>query len=509
MSHDVLVLGGGPDGLAAAAILAKAGRSVVLLEARDVLGGRWAREEFAPGAVVPGLLHDARCLRPALVTDLGLEGHGLGFVPRADDELVVPALDGADAIQLGAAGPRGVEPAELEGWERLAAQVRRLAPALALLFDRPPPDTDPQGLGDLARLGLTGLSLRRLGAAVIGELAYLLPQCAHDWLDGQLGDDRVKAALAGRHLGGTWLAPWSAGSAAWILIHEALAGPAPRGGPAAVTAALESAARAAGATLRTGVPVEALLTDAGGVTGARLASGETVAARQVLSTLEPRRTLLGLLGRGDVPADLRERIRQHRCRGTTAALRLVVRGPVTFAGCAEGRGRAIVGSSLDGLERAFDGVKYGRLPEAPLLDVAVPSLADPSLAPAGHQVVSVLASWVPHDLDGDWTDEARAALEACLLARLEQAAPGLGARITARELLAPPDLERRYGLTGGQLHQGEVALDRLLHLRPDPTCSRGPTPVPGLALGGAGVHPGLVSPGASGRLAARALLTAR
>lgn len=506
MVQHMIIIGGGHDGLAAAAALAGAGRHVVLLEARDVFGGRAAREEFHPGFFSPGLLHDSAGLRPALIDELRLVDHGLDLLEREPD-LLAPATDGSAVLRRGHDTVSGdsLSPADIAGFEAWRSAVLRLTPFLRRVVDSPAPQTEPAGLSDLWELARTGLALRKLGQRTMTELLRVGPMCAHDWLDESMEHDRLKALLAAPALGGSWLGSWSVGSAALLLLREATFERSARGGPAAVTAALVTAARSAGATLRSGTTVQRLLLSEGRIVGVELSSGETLNGDAVLSTCGPRRTLLQLLGRGQAPAPLRRRMSRWRVRGTSAALRLAVDGPLTLAGHEQLVPRAMVADSLDDIERAFDAVKYDETSERPMLDVSIPTVLDPTLAPDGKHVVTVLASFVPHAHHAGWGDEQRELLLQRLLATLAPALPGLESRIVGHELLTPLDLEQRYGLAGGQLHHGEPALDQLLHMRPDPELSRNATTIPGLWLAGAGCHPGPGLCGASGRLAARAM----
>jgi len=506
MPRHVIVIGGGQDGLAAAALLAKQGRHVVLVEARDVFGGRAAREEFHPGFFSPGLLHDTAGLRPALIDELRLVDHGLQLLQKEPDVLA-PADNGDAVLRRGHDTISGasLSPGDSRGFDAWRSGVQQLTPFVSRMLDGPAPQTQPSGLGDLWELARTGLAMRKLGPATMTELLRIAPMCAHDWLDEHMQNDRLKALLAAPALGGTWLGTWSVGSAALLLMREATLGRSARGGPAAVTSALVTAAKAAGATLRSGTQVKRLVTSEGRASGVELTSGEILNGDAVLSTANPRRTLLELLGRAEVPGVLREHMTDWRVRGTTAALRLAVDGPVTFSGHDGPVARAHLADSLDFIERAFDAVKYDRISERPVLDVSVPSLLDPSLAPEGQHVVTILASFIPHAHGKGWDDSQRHALLELLISTLQRAVPEIENHILAHELLTPVDLEQRYGLPGGQLHHGEPALDQLMHLRPDPECSRHVTPIPGLWLAGSGCHPGPGLPGSSGRLAALAM----
>jgi phytoene dehydrogenase-like protein len=293
-----------------------------------------------------------------------------------------------------------------------------------------------------------------------------------------------------------------------LLLRECAGGETLAGGPPALIAALTAAARAAGAELRTGAEVKRIRLDKGKISGVTLASGETIDAPAVLSSADPKRTMLKLLQPGALPLSIEDEFRRLRSRGTAAKVHLALSGPLEIAGSSGRQDEAIRigGGHVDDLERAFDAIKYRRFSEHPHLEIRVPTVADPSLAPAGHHVVSILASFAPYALDGGWTDEARERFGDAVIAVLEQHAPNVRQKIVAREILTPADLETRFALSGGQLHHGEIALDQLLMMRPTPSAPRYQTVVPGLFLGGSGSHPGGGVRPTAGMLAAEAVL---
>jgi phytoene dehydrogenase-like protein len=491
---DAIVLGGGQNGLAAAAHLARRGRKVLLLERSAQLGGLAAAREFHPGWRAPGVLHDDALLPPRLAARLGLERHGLAF--RDTPPLLVAAAGGR-----GIALPRdGHEPAELAARSArdagALARERAFFAAIAPLVERittaPPPPLSPRSPGDWLEVAGHGLAGLRLGRRATLELLRVAPMCVADFLNERFETPALVEALAAPAVAGSWSGPWSAGTATFLLLAEASGGRRIAGGPPALVAALERAARAAGAELRTGAAVERIALEKGRVTGVLLAGGERIDAPLVVSTCDPRRTMLDLVPPGTLPITIEDEFRRIRMRGTLAKVHLALSAPLELAARPGERFEEIRigGGHVDDLERAFDAVKYRRFSDAPSLDVRVPSLADPSLAPAGGAVVSIAASFAPYDLDGGWSDERREDLFETVLAVLERHAPNVRSTIVASETLTPADLERDYAVTGGQLHHGEPALDQLLVLRPAPSAARYATSVPGLYLGGSGSHPG-------------------
>lgn len=507
---DVVVLGGGLEGLAAASELARRGRQVLLLEARAQLGGSAGREEFHPGFHASGLHPDCALARRALLAPLELERHGLAW--RTDEPaLLVPDKSGCpllfrrDPLRLDGELP----PEEHARFAALAALCARVQPILTDLLDEAPPEAGRPSAGELLALGQKALRLRRLGKGDMFALARLLPSSARDWMEDALGMEALRVALTAPALAGTVLGPRAPGTSAFVFLRQALAAPEPVGGPAALVAALAAAVQAQGVRVRTGATVRGLRTDASGIAGVALEGGEVLATRAVLSSLAPARTLLDLVPPGTLAPSVERAAQSFRARGSSAFLRLALSSPPSFAGREkEPIERAVSAASLLALERAADALKYRRLPEEPWIEVRVPSRSDPSLAPAGQAVAIVACHTVPHDLSGagGWSDARRAELERALLAAFERLAPGVTGRVLGKELLTPPDIEARYGTPGGHVFDGELALDQLWLQRPSLVLGRYATPLPGLYLGGSGSHPGGPFRGGAGVLAARALV---
>lgn len=488
MSTDVIVIGGGVNGLVVAAQLARAGRAVQLFERRPGVGGMAAPLRFGEDHVVPGLLHDACALPSPVIAELKLAAHGLQLTEPAP--VFAPQRDGPGLLLTrDPARDRGALGADADRYYEWQAWLARVRGAVRAVFDRPPPRLDGVGGGDALALALQGWSLRRLGARDLTTLLRVAPQSVKDWLDTHFEGPLLKATLAAPALSGSWCGPYSAGTAALLLLRECAQTTAVRGGPAALVRALASACRALRVSTRLDAAVRSIDIRDGAVRGVTLASGEQVEAPRVVSTLDPKTTLLGLIAPRELPAVLERGARRWRARGTTAKVHLAVDGPIEWIGRpGETFARVHIGEDLVTLERAFDAVKYRTFSEAPTLDVSVPTLEDPSLAPSGRQVVSIVVHYVPHALDGGWTDAARARLEAIVLRRLAPYTVNLEQRIVAREVLTPVDIEARFGTAGGHVHHGEPALDQLLTLRPMPECARHATPIRGLFLAGSGTH---------------------
>lgn len=510
-AYDVIVIGAGPNGLAAAARLAKAGKKVLILDRGDGSGSLSSRREFHPGYQVPGILHDEGLTTRAVAAKLELEKHGLKF--RAAPATYVAETGGpgillaADAKEAAAAiGARSGR--DGESYLRYRAFLARIAPVFEAILGEGPPPLTPNGLGDLLDLGRRGLLAFKLDRKEIVELARVAPMCVADFLNEKFETPLLVEALAAPAVYSTWSGPWSAGSNTNLLLRECSGGEYVAGGPAALVAALGSAAKAAGAEVRTRAEVTRIRLANGKVAGVELASGEILDAPVVLSSADPKKTMLHLLEPGSLPISIEDEFRRLRARGSAAKVHLALSGPLELAGSPGKQHEAIRigGGHVDELERAFDAIKYRQFSPRPNLEISVPSVADPSLAPAGHHVVSILASYAPYHLEGGWSDEARNALGEAVIGVLEEHAPGVRGKIVASEVLTPLDLEQQLALSGGQLHHGETALDQLLVLRPTASAARYKTSVPGLYLGGAGNHPGGGVRPTAGLLAAEAVL---
>jgi phytoene dehydrogenase-like protein len=514
MDYDVIVIGGGHNSLTAAGLLAKAGRKVLVLEKRDRLGGLAAMEEFHPGYRVPGLLHDTASVRPSVIDALELQRHGLAL--RHDEIPIFLPLSSGGGLHLQrnavAAGTeiRNFSMEDASRYAEFQEFLERIRPFFLRVLDRPAPELAASGWGHLFELAGSALALRRLSQKDMIEILRIGPMSVADWLNERFEGSLLKAGLAQSAVLGTWMGPWSAGTVVNFLLDELRRGFEILGGPAALVAALEASCRSRGAEIRTGCAAARILIDSGRVRGVALQDGSEITAGIVVSGCDPKRTVLQLIDPRDIPSSMATAISHWRCRGTTAKLHLALSGPLEFSGRPGTRIEAArTGEELDDLERAFDAVKYDECSHVPILDVRIPTISDPSLAPEGHHVVSILASFAPYHLRGGWTEERRKSFGDAVVAALSKAAPSLSDRIVAGELLTPVDLEERYGITGGHIHHGEHALDQLFSLRPHPSCARQATPLPGLFLASGGTHPGGGITCASGALAAEAVLTRR
>ena len=523
MSHDVVVIGAGHNGLATAALLARAGRKVLVVERRDRVGGLVDTEEIAPGVRVPGPFLTVGRLRPSLVADLRLADHGFRpvvpaarvFAPQEDGSAITIWAD----VERTAAELAAREPADAAVWPALDAKVRGLARLVRAINASTPPDLEAPSLADAVTGLRLGRAFRRLGAREGREATRVLPMAVADFLAEHLRDPALRGALAVRGIRHTAMGPWSAGTAAVFLADAAegpedgLAGEATQaiGGPGALAEALAAAARAAGAEIRLGAEVVSLRMDDGRVAGVVLAGGEVIPARAVATAADPKRTLLTLADPVELGPHLRWRASNIRTPGTVSRVDLVLSGLPAFRGGDPERlaGRIVVGGTIDDLERAHDATKYGAIADRPLLEATIPTLADPGLATDGRHVLSVLVQGTPHRLRGASWDDERGRLVDRVLARLEPVAPGIRGQVVASRALSPVDLERGYGVSGGHLLHAEPGLDQWFAWRPLLGHARGPFGLPGLYLCGSGAHGGGGVTGGPAENAARAILRDR
>ena len=499
-SSDTLVIGAGPIGLAAAARLADGGHRVTVLEARASAGGGAGEVEFAPGFRGPALAHLTPGLDRRLVRALRLDR--IGWHPPLPT--LALSRDAAPLRIDGLAGPaQGLSPDETARWDAFRARLSAFATALAPFREAIPPRL-ARGGGDLWRMARIGMGLRRLGRAELRELMRMILLNVADAVEDDLTDPRLMGALAFDATLGSRLGPRSPNTLILLLDRIAQGGRAlaPVGGMGALATALAQAATQRGVTIRTNAPVRRILTDGERVTGVELASGETLAAGTILSTLHPGHTLRRLVGPRVLDAGLYARAGQIRSRGAAAHLLLAMDGAPALG--PDLSARMVIAPSVDAVEGAFNPVKYGEVPDRPVMEVTIPTARDPSLAPPGGHVLSAIVPFAPHDPPD--RPAARAAMLAACLRLLEDHAPGIGAQVRHARLAMPWDIAETLGNPGGCWHHAELAVESMLFLRPLPELARYATPVAGLWLGGAGSHPGGGITGTAGWNAAGALL---
>ncbi|UVK40188.1 NAD(P)/FAD-dependent oxidoreductase [Mesorhizobium sp. AR10] len=514
-SFDAIIIGGGHNGLVAAAALAKSGRKVLVLEAAGDVGGAARTEEFAPGFRVSSIAHVLNRLHPDVVKTLELEKHGLemtrGFVPS-----VALTKDGPPLVLHGAYGEvlTGASPSEHSAWKELRAQLLRYAGILKPFLARRPPDLGGISLAETAALGQTALALKKLGKEDMRDFLRVLLMNVADLLDEQLADIRLKGLLAFDATLGSHLGPHSPTSL--LGLYYRLAGETggaagaqilPKGGMGAVIGAIRASAEQAGVTIRTATPVAEIIVDKGRAVGVALDSGEALRARAIVSTINPATTILDLVGPREIDTGFVRKVKNIRMKGDAAKLNLALDGPPQFTGvdAAGHKGRLVIAPSPDHVERAFNPSKYGEFSPEPVMEITLPSIADPSLAPAGACVLSAVVQYAPYALKEGWSAGKPKFLGA-IMAQLEAYAPGIGKSVRHAELLTPADIETRYRMPGGHWHHGELQADQMLMSRPVSGWSGYDTPIEGLFLAGAGSHPGGGVSGAPGLNAAKRII---
>ncbi|HTO86413.1 MAG TPA: NAD(P)/FAD-dependent oxidoreductase [Thermoanaerobaculia bacterium] len=516
-TRDVVIIGGGHNGLVAAAYLAKAGFSPLVLERRETVGGAAVTEEIHPGFRCPTLAHSAGPLLPHIARELDLERHGARWLRPQVRVLALspvgkhlPLYD--DPARTATALARHSEK-DAQRYGEFHESLGRIGRLARPLLSLTPPSVDAPEAGDVWKLLKLGKDFRRLPRKDAYRLLRWGPMAVADLVSEWFQTELLRAAIAARGIYGMFGGPWSAGTGANLLVQAAIephsAGPADfiQGGMGALTAALAAAARGLGAEIRCGSHVARVDVRDGQARGVVLSTGEQIPARAVVSNADPKRTFLSLIDPTDLDPDFLNRIRNFRSSGAVGKVNLALAQPPRFQGLdGDGAllsGRIHIGPEIDYLERAFDAAKYGAFSPHPYCDVTIPTVLDPSLAPAGAHVMSVTVQYAPERLrEGDWASR-REAFGDAVVQTLEEYAPGLSSAILARQVITPRELEDVYGLTGGHIFHGEQALDQIFTMRPLLGWARYRTPIPGLYLCGAGTHPGGRVTGAPGSNAAR------
>ena len=524
-SRDIVIIGGGHNGLVTAFYLAKAGYKPLVLERSAQVGGAAVTDEFHPGFRCSTLAHTAGPIRPEIVRDMQLEKHGLKCI--TPDVCVTALSPDGRALSLYQDAKKSAQ--EITAFSQKDAakylefqqSLGKIAKVIGEALATTPPDIDHPSRGDLWSMLQTGRAIRKLGRRNMFRLLRWGPMAVADLATEYFETELLRAVIAARGVFGTFLGPWSAGSALVLLIraagdaHPAGSASFAAGGMGAVTQAMAAAAKAAGAEIRTGAEVIEILVQDGAAKGVLLSTGEEIQAKAIISNADPKRTLLKLTDPTHLAPDFVQRLQHYRGNGTVAKVNLALSGLPKFTAFKNGdvsalKGRIHIGDEIDYLERAFDESKYGKFSRQPYLEAAIPSLTDPTLAPEGQHVMSVYMQYAPYKLKGDWPtsdwDEQRNALGQTVVQTLAQYAPNLPELILTHQIITPRDLEEKYGLTGGQIFHGELALDQFFTMRPLLDWARYRTPIQNLYLCGSGTHPGAGLTGGSGANAAREIL---
>ena len=518
--RDVVIVGAGHNGLVTAFYLARAGFKPLLLERRPVVGGCAVTEEFHPGFRISRLAHAIGHLPQPIASDMGLAKHG--FNAYSPDVAVLSLSPAGKPLLLMNDVARSqqaiakLSPKDAANYGEFAKSLKRIGEVVERALALTPPDLDdPVSSGNWWELLKTGRKIRGLGEKDLYRLLRWGPMAMADLAGEWFETEMLRGTLAAQGIFGTFLGPWSAGSALTYLLRATVDGnPAVTtscvaGGVGALTAAMAAAATAAGAEIRQSCEITGIAVKDGTAPGVVLAGGEEIEARAVISNADPKRTLLSLVEPQHLDPGFLQKLQHYRMNGTVAKVNLALGGLPQFKGMngdtTSLSGRIQVSPEIDYLERAFDAAKYGEFSPQPYVEATIPSLTDSSLAPAGKHVMSIYMQYAPYKLRGVW-DSQREALGDTVVRTLAEYAPDLPSLIEGREVITPKDLEQTYGLSGGHIFHGELALDQLFTMRPLLNWAQYRTPVQNLYLCGSGTHPGTGLNGMSGANAAREIL---
>jgi len=504
---DVVVIGAGHNGLTNACLMAMKGKRVTLIEARDSLGGLAGSVEFQPGFKSAGVWHGTGNVSESVMTSLGLKGLIQKSTPTVyalgDSGRIAPITGPTDTATFGIAQHSRSDGRD---YVRYRDFMTRIQPVLSRFLMRRPLNLLEVESEAPVELLTRALGLRRLGSHDMIELLRVAPMPVGDFLNEYFETDFVKGALSMDAVLGTFTAPRSPGTTTNLLMHESISGQSIKGGSLALTEALIRRARELGVDVKCGNAVTRILVENQSVKGVELENGAIIEAPIVSASTNPKSVLLDMLPVEALTHTTEHRISNFRSNGTAAHLLLAVDGEVTFdAASAEQKPAHVrIAPTLDHVEKAFDAIKYDKFSAEPVLDITIPTIDNPTLAPAGKSVVSVLIGYAPYHLGGGWTDDAKRELTMKVVDTISRFSPEFEQKIIAAKLSTPVDLENDYGLTGGHLHHGEPGLDQIL-VRPIPECFDHETPVQGLILCGSGTHPGGTVSCVAGALATRAI----
>ena len=519
--YDAVVIGGGHNGLTAAAYLARAGRSVLVLEKRHVLGGAAVTEEVFPGFRFSEFSYVVSLLRPEIIRELELPRHGLEILPLdgtitpLDDDFLWRVNDHGKTIRELRRWSKSDAEAYEEYGQLMADMARFIKPILSVV----PPDAGRMNPFDWMPVVGLARTFQQLPERLQSTFVQLMTMSATEFLQQWFETDPLIATMSASGIIGTFQGVRSPGTA-YVLLHHYMgeidgafrAWGIPRGGTGSISSAIASAARGLGAEIRTEAPVARIAVKNGRATGVVLESGEEIQSKTVLSSVDSHVTFLKLMDPSDLDPEFREEVQRYKFRGSSGKVNLALDGLPELA-CKPGRGEWLRGAisfspGVDYMERAYDDAKYGRFSQRPYIDCIIPTLVDPSMAPPGKHVMSCFVQYAPYHLSDwrVWDDAERDAFGETVIATLEERFPKIRDLILHQQVLTPLDIERITGLTEGNIFQGELSLEQLFFNRPVPGWARYRTPVNHLWMCGSATHPGGGIMGAPGRIAALELL---
>ena len=503
---DAIVIGAGHNGLVCAATLAKAGRDVLVLEAREQVGGAAVTESFAEGFSVSSCAHPLYGLQPDVLSDLGVKPE------LASDKLQTIALGkGGEHVRLCGAEVQGVAADDQQQLRDFHRTMQRFSRLLNTHLNRKPPRLGTRDRGDLMSLAKLGFDLRRLGRTDMREFLRLIGMNIFDEVEERFSNPLLKGAISLDAVLGSHLGPRSPNTILTYLYRIAGNGgrlAMPLGGMGSVSDMLANCARNYGATIRTGKAVRRVIVDNGRATGVETEDGEVFESFTVISNADPKRTIMALTGTRHLETGFTRRVHNIRMRGNAAKLHLALDHLPTIEGVEKKEfvDRMVIAPDTNYVERAFNPAKYGEYSPKPVVELTFPSFRDPGLAPAGKHVLSAVVQYAPYELRAGWDNKARDAFQECVMQTLGEYMPDLASHVVASELLLPADFEQRFGMGGGHWHHGEMTLDQFMFVRPVGGAAQYAMPLDGLYLCGAGAHPGGNVSGAAGRNAALAVL---
>lgn len=524
MEFDVIIIGGGHNGLVTAAYLARAGLRVQVLERRAVIGGACVTEELWPGFKVSSLSYLCSLLQPRIIHELELDKFGYHIYPK-DPSFFTAFPDGRHIFffqdqqktleQIAKFSRR-----DAEYFPQYEAELEQLAEWVESLLLETPPNLVGRTFDDLLKLGSAGLKTLRLGEAGLKRLIKIQTQSVRDFLTDRFESEEIMTTLATDGVIGTNGGPSTPGTA-YILLHHVMGGAAGprglwgfiRGGMGAISHAIAGAAKARGALIRTEAEVSDIIVRDGRAVGVALADGEEIRARIVISNADPKRTFLSLVAKGDLPAEFRREVESIRCTGSAVKINLALDGLPNFTAFpTDGLGlphrtTMHVCPSMDYIDRAWEDAAQGRPALHPMLECTIPTAYDDSIAPPGKHIMCIFAQFAPYRLKGaQWNDELKNQFADRCLDALADYAPNIRDIVLHRQVISPHDLETEYGLTGGNIFHGDMTLDQLFFMRPLAGWAKYRTPIRSLYLCGSGTHPGGGVMGAPGYNAAREIL---
>jgi phytoene dehydrogenase-like protein len=518
--YDVVVIGGGHNGLVNAAYLAKAGKKVLVLERRHVLGGAAVTEEIIPGFLFSECSYVVSLLRPEIIRELDLPRHGLEILPL--DGTFSPMPDGNHLWRMNdhAKSIREIRRhsrVDAEAYDEFSKMMTPMCRFVKPMLSMVPPDPTTLNPRDLKQLHFLIQRFRELSSDERYTLIQLMTMSSADFLDQWFETDVLKATMSASGIIGTFLGIRSPGTA-YVLLHHYMgeidgafrSWGFSRGGTGAISNAIASAAREAGVEIRTKAPVEKILVKEGRAAGVVLQSGEEITANVISSSVDPHLTFEKFLEPAELPADFLEGVRRYKFRGSSGKVNIALAALPEFKSLpgdgAHLRGAISISPSMEYMERAYDDAKYGHYSRRPYIDMVIPSLTDPSVAPPGKHVLSCFVQYAPYKLaEGTW-DEQREAFGDNVIDTICEYAPNIKDIIVGRQILTPLDLEREFGLTQGNIFQGELSLEQLFFLRPVAGWAYYRTPVDNLYMCGSATHPGGGIMGANGRIASQVIL---